>query len=76
MNFLQLVVALWQSLNGKKFNTGAIVTLLAIVFQQVFSQFGVDKDQSVTMATYLVQAAGVIIMIVGYVHRLIKAKKP
>jgi histidinol-phosphate/aromatic aminotransferase/cobyric acid decarboxylase-like protein len=75
MKLLQALFALYQSANGKKFNSGAAITILATVFQQVFIKQGVDEGQALSMATYIIQGSGVVIMIVGYIHRMIKANQ-
>jgi hypothetical protein len=66
---------LWSWFNGKKFNTGAAITILATVLQQAFAKEGMSPDDSVAYATYLVQAVGVVIMLVGYIHKIFKPAK-
>jgi uncharacterized membrane protein len=40
--------------------------------QETFKQQGVGADQAQIMATYLVQGAGVVIIIWGYAHKIVK----
>jgi hypothetical protein len=75
MNAFQLISSLWKVFDGHKFNSGAAIAVLAIIFQQVLSSQGVGHDQAVSMATYIIEGAGSIIMVVGYLHKLIKGKK-
>jgi protein-S-isoprenylcysteine O-methyltransferase Ste14 len=74
MGIIGAIISLWRSFNGHKFNTGAAVTVLATVIQQAFASQGVSHDQSVFMATAIVQAVGVVIMIAGYIHQWIKSR--
>jgi hypothetical protein len=77
MKIVDIIKAAWGLFNGKKLNTGSVVILLTVVFEQLFAQFGVTHDSAVQMATYIVMGAGAVIMVVGYVHRWIKSlKKP
>jgi energy-converting hydrogenase Eha subunit C len=76
MDLIKALTDLWAGWNGKKFNTGAVVTILAIVLQQVFVKLNIGHDQAVGIATAVVEGVGAVIMVVGYIHRLIKAKQP
>ena len=73
MQWFSAIQAVWQMWNGKKFNTGATVTILALVFQQVFAKYGATHDVAVSMATYLVMGGGAVLTLVGWIHQLIKA---
>jgi hypothetical protein len=73
MQWFSAIQAVWQMWNGKKFNSGAAITILATAFQQILAKQGVNADQAQMMATYIIQGAGAVIMVVGYVHQWIKA---
>ena len=73
MGWLKAIQAAWSMWNGKKFNSGAAITILATAFQQILAKQGVNADQAQMMATYIIQGVGAIIMVVGYVHQWIKA---
>jgi hypothetical protein len=78
MGLIQAVVALWQGMNGHKFNSGAAITILSFAFLKAFTAFGMTPDQATSDATYIIGAVGVVIMLVGYVHqwyKSIQAKK-
>ena len=68
MNVIPALIDLWNGMNGHKFNTGAMTIVLSFIIQQL----NVDHDQSISLATYIVQGIGAVIMVVGYVHKLIK----
>lgn len=72
MWILQVVSAIWKMWNGKKFDTGLAITVLALIFQQVFAKYGADHDTAVTFATYIVQAVGAVLVVIGWIHRRIK----
>jgi hypothetical protein len=73
MGIIGALYQLWQGFNGKKFNTGAAVTILSLAFLKAFAAFGMTPDAATSDATYIVGAVGVVIMLVGYVHQWIKA---
>jgi hypothetical protein len=73
MGWLKAIQAAWSMWNGKKFSSGAAITILATAFQQILAKQGVNADQAQMMATYIIQGVGAIIMVVGYVHQWIKA---
>lgn len=69
---MNLIKAIWDVLNGKKLNTGTIVVLGAIIIERVF---GVSNQEATGVATSIMMGAGGVIMLVGYIHRLIKARQ-
>ena len=73
MWILQVVQGVWDMMNGRKFNSGVAITLLALVMQNVLGKYGLNHDTAVSGATYLVGAGGFIVLLVGYVHQWIKA---
>lgn len=64
--------ALWDLMNGKKFDTGTLVVVAAFFMQQYL---GVDHDQAVVIATNIMMGVGGITMLIGYIHRRIKEKQ-
>jgi protein-S-isoprenylcysteine O-methyltransferase Ste14 len=70
-NLLSIVKAIWSVMNGKKFDTGTVVVLMAIVIQQVLN---VDHDTSLTLASQVMAGSGTLLAIIGVVHRWIKAR--
>jgi hypothetical protein len=73
MWILQVAQGVWDMMNGRKFNSGVAITLLALVMQNVLGKYGLNHDTAVSGATYLVGAGGFIVLLVGYVHQWIKA---
>ena len=76
MWIIQVVQAIWKMWNGKKFDTGLAISMLALIFQQVFAKYGADHDTSVTLATYIVEAVGAVLVVVGWIHKRIKESTP
>jgi hypothetical protein len=72
MNILSVLSDL---MNGKKFNSGTAVTLIAAILYMAFQQFGITNEQTVSWATLIVGAFGAVLAIVGLIHRWIKAAR-
>ena len=68
MNFLK---ALFNIFNGQKLNTGTVVIIASIVIDRFLS---VGHEQAVSIATSIMTGAGGIIALIGYIHKIIKAK--
>ena len=68
---MKLIGALWNAFNGKKLNTGTVVVLAAILMQ---NYLGIGHDQAVSIATEIMAGVGGVLVLVGYIHRLFKAK--
>ena len=63
MGWLKAIQAAWSMWNGKKFSSGAAITILATAFQQILAKQGVNADQAQMMATYIIQGVGAVIMV-------------
>jgi hypothetical protein len=66
-----ILTAIWGAMNGKKMDTGTIVTIMAIVLQH----FGASQGEALTMSTDIMMGMGGVILVIGFIHRLIKAKQ-
>ena len=64
---------LWKLMNGQKLNTGMIVTIAAIIIQNLFN---VGHDEAVSIVTNVMMGVGGVTALIGYIHKLIKARKP
>jgi hypothetical protein len=75
MNFdlIGAAIAMWKGINGGKFNTGAATVLLTFGFQKFLPQLGLDHDRTTIMVSTIIQAVGYVVMIVGAIHKIIKA---
>jgi hypothetical protein len=69
---MKLIMALVDLLNGKKLNTGTIMVIAVVVLKQ----FGLSEGEANTIATNIMMGTGGVLALWGYIHRLIKARKP
>ena len=73
---MNLIKALWDLMNGKKLNTGTVIILVTFLAQKAL---GIDDQAALNLATLSVTGIsytiGGIVLLVGYIHRLVKAKK-
>jgi hypothetical protein len=71
---MKLVTVLLQAwLTSGKSWTGAIIIFLTYAIQQYLPALGMDKDGATIAATTIVQAVGYVILIIGALHKIIKA---
>jgi len=72
MNLIKVIKAIIDLTNGKKTDTGSIVTVIAAVL--VLS--GISQEtEAVSQATSIMMGFGAVILIVGRIHARIKAVK-
>lgn len=67
-----MLKALWDIINGHKLNTGTVVVIAAVVMQQYL---GIDHETATNIATQIMLGVGGVLSLVGYIHRLVKAKQ-
>lgn len=68
---MALIKAIWGVMNGKKFNTGAVIALIGLVLTQ-YLKF--DAGSAQAMAVEIVTCGGTLIAIIGAIHKAIKDK--
>lgn len=64
--------ALWDIMNGKKFDAGTIVVVAAFLIQQYL---GVNHDQAISIVSSIMAGVGGVTMLIGLIHRWVKAGK-
>jgi hypothetical protein len=55
--------------NGHKMNTGVILVVLPPIMSQMF---GISQDEATHHVTTILAAAGAVLAIIGYIHKLVK----
>jgi uncharacterized membrane protein YphA (DoxX/SURF4 family) len=58
-------------LNGLKMNTGVLLVVLTFIFDKI----GLTKDDAEAFIASVIAVVGGILTVIGFIHRVIKAKK-
>jgi hypothetical protein len=74
MGLIPALLQAWQAWNGGKRWTGVITILATYGIQHYLPALGMDKDAATVAVTDIVQAIGYVILIIGAIHAIIKAK--
>jgi len=68
-----MLKALWEFMNGKKFSTGTIITLAALVLRSL----GMNETDAMNTVTLIMGGIGGVTALIGAIHQWIKVgKKP
>ena len=69
---MNLVKALFDLMNGKKLKLGTIISLLALVMQQLLN---IPEGTAANLATQIVSGGGALLAAIGWIHQEIKARE-